>query len=110
MEQILIELIALVKGASPHLWEIAIKQVDALNAADEMISLWLLGIIVLGGVIVFVAARHLNIYDSPGAYWAIYALVAICLVSIVLVNKYSIMLRVANPEYYAIQYLVELVK
>jgi hypothetical protein len=107
MDALLQQLIDLVKQTAPQLWIMALKQIEALNSADTMIC-WVLGGLLL--ILILLGVVIQKISDSGWLYWFIFGIASISIVSVIISNIYLIRMRTMNPEYYAIQVLMQLVK
>ena len=116
MEMLLQELIEMVKGATPALWEAAMRRVTAMAIADSLIAI----ILVLMVVLMY---KKLAKYskdqselerweknDDLPIIWAGYWASAAVSMIVIILEFYSVVMYLASPEIAAIQVLVGLVK
>lgn len=103
----ILELIDIVKGAAPHLWQIARTQVRIdmyVNAFIAALSFIMLGVIAFFS---FITWREDEYIDEIGALliivWSLIGLV------VLIGTATSAIYRAANPDYYAIRVLMGLV-
>jgi hypothetical protein len=133
MEQIINRLIELMQQTAPQLWEIARQQV---HTQVVLIWLWLgVGLVLLVGtiatdILVFRAYRKHNVpreeilsggrvYQNTDHYWdedykiplVVFSIaIGISAFIICLVSLNDLIVRILNPDYYAIQALFNLTK
>jgi peptidoglycan/LPS O-acetylase OafA/YrhL len=108
MDEIIMKLIALVETTAPKLWEIALRQVGAENMRDQLLC-WVLGIVVaiLITALVFMWKDDEDTW-AGGIIFCFFG--ALGLMVVIVLNIIAINMRLANPEYYAIQVLLNLAK
>ncbi len=117
MDNLIQKLIELVEKTSPELWRIATKQVYASIIADTILSVIMLLLMV--GLMVLIKKLKKG-YDGADTYsdeefpyvigLIVSGIALIILPIIVVANIYIIAMKLANPEFYAIEILLGLVK
>jgi hypothetical protein len=131
MEQPLIQqLIALVTTSAPELWRLAKLQVLAINIQDGIIAVILFGFIVVTLNCMGrlrerrrerwdnTLNRFVNDKEEKGCHYTdeimTWRILGWCIVFfsliIVVCNIFSIIMRLVNPDYYAISVLIDLVR
>jgi hypothetical protein len=123
-EELIQKLIDLVQKGAPVLWAIARRQVLNSNVMDFLVALILIAV----SVVLFKFIKKLRNEDARGyddekekgcfyigetEYDAskIFGYIAIAVMGIfIMTNTVSIVMRFVNPDYYALQILIELIK
>ena len=112
MSKLIQQLVELVKQTAPELWRIAVLQVKANGVTMGIWSLISLGI---GIPCLFVAIKEFkrpleNHIDDHMKAWLLLIFAGIMPIGIGLGLLTSVTQMMINPEYYAIQVLIQLVK
>ena len=118
MDTLISELIALVQQTAPELWRIAMRQVMTKVISDAVL-LVVFALIVIGGLITIKKVRawrrsdDFDKYDEGDASEIILSIAIVGAISATigfLVTAFILIGYVVNPEYYAIQVLLDLVQ
>lgn len=118
MEETLIQLIEMLKSASPHIWEVLIKQVYLEATFGSVFAgLFFLGFVFcLYWAIVGAWALHReNNEDGYCTQWStdevfVWGTISIVLFVILVLIFDTSVIRLFNPEFYALQYILESLK
>ena len=111
MDDLIYELIELVKTLSPELWRIGVSQVRAMimsHIATDVIGMILIVIVFI--VLLQYATKEENEYDASTTRFMAWVVIAVFGGGVLFDMSMVVLPMIINPEFYAIKIIMSLVK